>query len=215
MKNYNLLGIFLATALFYGCSSAPVQTNSIENAGQEKVLSRIDGLDARPEWVKESEPFRLDNSKVISIGMATIPADHRLEAGFRLSENNGRAAVANAIEQKFEAIFQTAEQGTSIDENQITYLSAEATKLTTNSVRVGRRYWEKVSIIQENGLPVVRYKLFSEITMPENEFKAAIADAIRKAKGKGTISQELAKRARDQLDRMTETTDRSVAKENQ
>lgn len=179
-----------------GCST----TNSKKisemqgNVGEERVLSRIDELSSRPNWVKESEPFRIEGGKVQSMGMTSIPADDRVEAAFRIAENNGKAAVAGAIEQRLDFVFQNAEEGTSMGSTQARYVGAEASKLTTSSLRPSKRYWEKVATTQENGQVTVKYRVFALVEMPENDFKSAIFDAIRRSQGKAGISAEFAEK---------------------
>jgi hypothetical protein len=144
--------------------------------------------------LKESKPFYIDSGKVYSLGSTTIPADHNINAAFRIAENNAKASVAHSIEQKLDFVFQNAEEGTSLGANQARYIGAEASKLTTNSLRLSNHYWEKVSLIQENGQPSIQVRVFSLVEMPENDFKAAIIDSVRKSQGKEGISAEFAKK---------------------
>lgn len=195
MKLKIQIGLLLL-AFSVGCSS----TNSKKiaeiqgNVGAERVLSRIDELSARPAWLKESEPFRIESGKVYSMGMTSLPVDDRVEAGFRIAENNGKAAISNAIEQRLDFVFQNAEEGTAMSTTQARYIGAEASKLTTSSLRPSKRYWEKVATTQENGQVTVQYRVFVLVEMPENDFKAAIVDAIRRSKGKAGISAEFAEK---------------------
>lgn len=191
-----ILAAILSVIVIAGCSS----TNSKKisemqgNVGEERILSRIDELSSRPSWVKESEPFRIEGGKVYSMGMTSIPADDRVEAAFRIAENNGKAAIAGAIEQRLDFVFQNAEEGTGMSSTQARYIGAEASKLTTSSLRSSKRYWEKVATTQENGQVTVRYRVFALVEMPENDFKAAIFDAIRRSQGKAGISAEFAEK---------------------
>lgn len=179
-------------AIFSGCSSAP--RIGVEHAGEERVLSRIDDLGSRPSWVTESNPFQIRDGQVTSLGMTTIPADNRVEAAYRISDNSGKAALASAITQKLEFIFQGSEEGTAMDATQARYIGAESSKLVTSSIRSSRHYWEKVAITQANGQLDLRIRAFSLVSMPENDFKAAIVDAIRRNQGKAGISAEFAKK---------------------
>lgn len=179
-------------AILSACSSGP--RVGVEHVGEEKVISRIDDLSSRPDWLKESEPFHIENGKVFSLGSTTIPADNNLSAAYRIAENNAKASVSHSIEQKLDFVFQNAEEGTSMGANQARYIGAEASKLTTNSLRLSKRYWEKVSMIQENGQPSTQIRVFAVVEMPENDFKAAIIDSIRKNQGKEGISADFAKK---------------------
>jgi hypothetical protein len=173
-----------------GCSST---TRSPENQS-DQVVSRIDNLSSRPDWLRESEPFKIQNSQVVSLGKTTIPGDNRVEAAYRIAENNAKAAIASAIEQRLDFVFQNAEEGASVDANQTRYIGAEASKLTTSSLRLQNRYWEKVSTVQDNGQRVTQYTVFSTVVIPENDFKQAILEAIRKQQGKGGLSQDFSKK---------------------
>lgn len=199
MKN----GLFIAvgltsTLLFASCSSMPKP--GIESAGQEKVLSRINDLGSRPKWVKEDQPFRVEDGQAVSLGQTTISADDRLEAAYRIADNNAKAAIATAIEQRLEFLFQNAEEGTAIDATQARYIGAESSKLVTNSLRLQNRYWEKVMVIGSDGRPNVLYRIFSSVVMPEQDFKMAIMDAIRKGKNRKGLSQSFAEKVDKQWD---------------
>lgn len=193
------------------CSSTP--SLRTPESQEDKVISRIDERSSRPNWLKESEPFRIEDGQVVSIGGTTIPGDNRVEAAYRIAENNAKAAIAGAIEQRLEFIFQNAEEGTSLDSTQARYIGAEATKLSTNSLRIGSRYWEKVATTTDSGERVTRYKVFANVTMPEADFKRAIVDAIHKAQGKGGLSPDFAKKVDQHWDKFTE--DRTPASSSQ
>lgn len=206
MKKY-----FLLLLLLTGCSSTVTNPTKAE-IEPDRVISRIDDLSSRPDWVKESEPFRIEKGAVISTGMTTISASDRVEAAYRIAQNNAKSAIAGAIEQKLEFILQNAEEGTSINSNQVRYIGVEASNLVTNSIRPGKNYWEKVATTQDSGERITQYKVFTTVTMPEADFKKSILDAIRKAQGKGGISKDFAKKVDAQWDKFVET---APADENQ
>lgn len=198
MKKYFLLLILLA-----GCTTS-VKNPTKAEIEPDKVISRIDDLSSRPDWVKESEPFRIEKGSVISTGMTTIPASDRVEAAYRIAQNNAKAAIANTIEQKLEFIFQNAEEGTSINSTQARYIGAEASSLVTNSIKPGKNYWEKVASTQDSGERVTQFKVFTTVTMSEEDFKKAIFDAIKKAQGKGGLSKDFAKKVDAHWDKFVE-----------
>lgn len=200
MKNLCLL--LLAFGLF-GCSST-VKNPTKSEIEPDKVISRIDDLSSRPDWVKESEPFRFEKGTVVSTGMTTIPASDRVEAAFRIAQNNAKAAIAGAIEQKLEFIFQNAEEGTSINATQARYIGAEASNLVTSTIRPGKNYWEKVATTQDLGERITQYKVFCTVTMPEEDFKRAIFDAIKKSQGKAGLSKDFAKKVDAHWDKFVE-----------
>ena len=196
--------ILVLVFLIAGCSSS-VKNPTKAEIEPDRVISRIDDLSSRPDWVKESEPFRVEKGAVISTGMTTIPASDRVEAAYRIAQNNAKAAIAGAIEQKLEFILQNAEEGTSVNSTQVRYIGAEASSLITNSIRVGKNYWEKVASTQDSGERLTQYKVFSTVTMPEDDFKRAIFEAIKKAQGKGGVSKDFAKKVDAHWDKFVES----------
>lgn len=178
-------------ALLSSCSSTQKQeeTEKAPVARPDHVIERIDNLSSRPSWISESEPFRIQGGNVVSIGLTEIPGDHRVSAAYRIAQNNAKAGIATAIEQKLEFIFQNSEEGSSFDTTQARFIGAESSKLLTNHIRPGKNYWEKVASWDEFGNQSIKYKVFSSVTMPEAEFKRAIKAAIKKAEGGQKLSQ--------------------------
>ena len=198
----------------YGCGSA-VKNPTKPEIEPDVVISRIDELSSRPDWLKESEPFRFESGKVLSIGTTTIPADQRVEAAMRVAENNAKASIANAIEQKLEFIFQNAEEGAVMGADQARYIGAEASSLITSSVRTDKRYWEKIATTQDSGERVTRYKVFSMVSMPESDFKKAVLNATRKAEGKVGLSKGFAEKVNKHWDQFTSNLPSSTPASNQ
>jgi hypothetical protein len=203
-----LILIGLGLLVFSGCSSTPSHRNS--ETEPDKVIARIDSLDERPSYISEAEPFRIENGAVVSTGMTTLPASDRAEAGYRIAQNSAKAAIAGAIEQRLEFIFQNAEEGTSIGATQARYIGAEASKLVTRSIRPGKNYWEKIATTTDSGERVTQYKVFSTIHMPEADFKRAIIDAIRAAQGKVGLSKGFAEKVDAHWDQFTGASTKDV-----
>lgn len=193
---------FSMLALCAGCAST-VKNPTKSEIEPDRVISRIDDLSSRPNWLKESEPFRIADGQVYSLGSTSIPGDQRVEAAFRVSDNNAKSGVANAIEQKLEFIFQNAEEGAEMGADQARYIGAEASSLITSSIRSDKRYWEKIATTQDSGERVTRYKVFSLVSMPEADFKKAIMAAVRKAEGKKGLSKNFAEKVDKHWDQFT------------
>ena len=87
----NVMYLIPLILLMFGCSSIPKVATS-ENT-PDVVLSRADDLSSRPDYIKETEPFQISNGDVVSLGMTTIPADHRIEAAYRVAENNAKRGI--------------------------------------------------------------------------------------------------------------------------
>ncbi len=206
MKKLILAG--LGVLILAGCSSTPSQRNS--ETEPDKVVARIDNLEERPKYINEAEPFRLENGAVVSTGMTTIPTSDRVEAGYRIAQNSAKAAIAGAIEQRLEFIFQNAEEGTALGATQARYIGAEASKLVTNSIRPGKNYWEKVATTTDSGDRITQYKIFSTVHMPEADFKRAIFDAIRAAQGKTGLSKSFADKVNAHWDQFTGISSKDV-----
>lgn len=212
MKTTNFIACMIATATFLGCSSVP---KSPPEAQPDKVVSRIDDLSSRPDWLKESQPFIIADGNVYSMGSTTLPGDQRVEAAFRVAENNAKAGIATAIEQKLEFIFQNAEEGAEMGADQARYIGAEASSLITSSIRSDKRYWERVATTQDSGERVTRFKVFSMVSMPEADFKKAILNATRKAEGKKGLSKGFAEKVDKHWDKFTSELPNSTPEQNQ
>ena len=184
-----------------GCGTS-VKNPTTAETDPDKVISRIDGLSSRPDWLKESEPFRFENGNVYSLGSTTIPGEDRVDAAYRIAENNAKAGIASAIEQKLEFIFQNAEEGTQIGADQARYIGAEASSLITSSIRPSKRYWEQVAT-SESGTRKVKQRVFSMVSMPEADFKKAIINATRKAEGKVGLSKGFSEKVDKHWDKFT------------
>ncbi|MEK7066092.1 MAG: hypothetical protein AAB965_00800 [Patescibacteria group bacterium] len=100
--------------LIVGCGTVSKYAGPAE-IQKDVVISRIDGLSERPEWVQESKPFRVDSDRVVSQGFSQIPVDHNLNAALRICFNNSKSHIASAIEQKLEFIFSQSAEGTEVE----------------------------------------------------------------------------------------------------
>lgn len=177
---------------------------SCSTANKDVVLARADDMSSRPDWVKETETFTVENGTVYMLGSHTMPATGRLEAGYRIAENNAKAGISGAIEQRLNFIFQNAEEGTGLDETQTRFIGAESSRLVASSIRPGKRYWEKVAmVIDADGNRDVQYRIFAQVTMPEADFKKAVQDAIRRNSGKKGLSADFAEKVNKHWDQFT------------
>jgi hypothetical protein len=200
-KHYALFFLILA-----GCSSHQnVQNQNFptDSELEEKVISRIDELNARPSWFKESDVFKIADGNVISLGASVIPGDHRVDAAIRIAQSNAKAGICSAIEQRLDYVFQNAQEGTAIDSNQVRFIGAEACKMTTSSIRNGKIYWEKVASRRDSGERFSQYKVFATVQMTESDLKLAILEVINKSAGKGGLSKDFAKKLEQHWDQFT------------
>lgn len=196
--NYKIIAAVGLSVALSACSSTP-KNPSPENT-PDKVVSRINDVSGRPNWLNEEKPFEIKEGSVMSLGQTTIPGDNRVEAAYAIADNNAKGAICSAIESRLDFVFQNAEEGTTIDSTQARRIGAEACKITTSSIRPGSRYWEKVAMTSDSGERVTRYKVFATVTMSEADFKRAVINAIRKQEGKGGLSQDFSKKVDEHWD---------------
>lgn len=183
MKKIILSSILI---LISACSTTP--KNPTPENMPDQVISRIDDLKSRPEWVQESKPFRIDSDTVASQGFAQIPSDHNLNAAYRICFNNSKTHIANAIEQKLEVLFQQSNEGTELDSATAQFIGSEMSSLSTSSIRSTKQYYEKVATTADSGERKTVYKVFCLSEMPVADFKKHLYQAMKKAENKGKIS---------------------------
>ncbi|MBL7672231.1 MAG: hypothetical protein JNM39_17260 [Bdellovibrionaceae bacterium] len=207
MKKITMLALPLLVA---ACSSTPkteMEKAVANNIGEERIISRIDEMKSRPDWLKESEPFRVEGGKVLSLGQTTIPASDNLAAAYRIAESNSKAGISHSISQRLDYVFQDAQEGTALDSTQSRYIGATASQLTTSALKTSKRYWEKVAVVQEGGQVSVQYRIFVLSEMDEPQFKTAVLDAVRKAQGKQGVSADFAKKVAQHWDKFVGNTE--------
>ena len=208
----NISPIVTLAFLLAACSSAPKQPAGAE-LERDVVVSRIDDLSSRPTWLKESDPVHVSDGFFTSLGETVIPADHRIDAAYRIAENNAKSQIAKAIEQQLDFVFQNAEEGTTMDGSQARYIGGEAANLTASTLRLDKRYWEKVATTQDSGQRITQYRVFVTVTMPEADFKRSVLDAVRKQQGKGGLGADFARKVDQHWDRFTGAANRESASE--
>ena len=84
---------------------------------------------------------------------------------------------------------------------QARFIGAETSKLVSSSLRVSKRYWEKVSAATSTNERTIQFRVFTLVEMPESDFKTAIVNAARKRQGKGGLSADFAKKVDQQWDK--------------
>ena len=191
--------LLLTAYLASGCAEMPQRPEF----DPDYVIERIDGLESRPDWLMESRPFVVENGTVTSLGQTEIPSDHRLEAAYRIAENNAAATISGAIQKKLDFIFQNAEEGTGLDRSEVRFVGGEASRLLTSSMHPGKRYWERIAYANSAGRVVTKYRVFATLEMPEDDFRAAIVNALRQTSQRTGISEEFADKVNDRWDELT------------
>ena len=190
--------IFILAYCVLSCTSTGVL-----NYQADTILSTMNDK-PQPDWADESQPFTIKSGKLYSVGVTEIRGDERPSAGTRIAENNARANIAKAVENRMEFIFQNAEEGLSYDSSAAKYIGSEMSSITSSEMRNEGSWWKRYAQSQEDGTRTIRYKIYSLITMDESVFKKAVHDAIRKASGQGKLSPDFQKQVNQQWDRFVE-----------
>ncbi len=191
--------ISIMALLVAACSSVDKQNQNL--AEPDVVLSRIDNMSERPNWIKESEIMTVQDGYVYFTGTQSSPVDSNVEQLYRVAELNAKSGIAKAIEQKLQFVFQNAEEGYSMDASQARFMGMEATEIMkTGSIRPYKKYWEKILTTNGDGQRVQKIQMFAIVRIPEADFKKAILDAARKREGKGGLSEDFAKKVNSQWD---------------
>lgn len=173
MRAKDLIYMCVPIICCQACSSTPA-TKGYED---DKTLSTLNGQ-SQPDWADESKPFFIRDGKAYSIGFTTLRGDDRPEAGLRVSENSARGNFAKAVEDRMEFVFQNAEENAGMDSTQAKFIGSEVSRLTSHSIRVESHFWKRYAQSSESGDRHIYYKVYSLVTMPENDLKKAIDDAI-------------------------------------
>ena len=174
----------------------PLALISCASGMNDTILARSDDLDKRPEWVSEDQVFKIEDGMVYMLGTHEMPvAGKRISTGYRIAENNAKAGLSSAIEQRLNFIFQNAEEGDTMGTDQARFIGGETSKLVASSIRPANRYWEKVvTVVDAEGTQDLIYRIFVRVSMPEADFKKAIQEAIKRNSGKQGISEDFAKK---------------------
>ena len=189
--------IFIIPAiLLAGCTS--IITSSIT---EDKVISRSDSRSSRPSWLKEETPLTSDKTYLYFLGQAKIPAERaNISMGYRIAENNAKNTIAGAINQNLNYIFQNAEEGITVDTNQIQFVSTESAKAVMSMALPSEHYWEKViSTVDAEGNKEMYYSIFARVKMKESDLKKAIDRTLN---GNSGISADFKKKVDQQWDNM-------------
>lgn len=177
----------------------------IKNYQKDEILATA-GDKSMPEWAErgETEPFWIEGGKVHSVGMAYIRGDEIPTAGARVAANNARSTISKAVENKMEFAFQQGAENFGFDSQVAKFIGAEVSSITSHSMREDGTWWKKVAQSDEDGSRKIRHVIFSHISMPETDFKAAVFKAANKGVTERKVSPEFQKQLGDQWSRFVE-----------
>lgn len=198
MRTKDLIYICMPLVCCQACSTA-----SVKGYQADETLSTLNNR-SQPDWADESIPFGVRDGKAYSVGVATLRGDERPEAGFRIAENNARANFAKSIENRMEFVFQNAEENASLDSTQAHYIGSEVSKLTSHSMTLSGQYWRRFAQTNEDGSRKIFYRIYSLVTMPEQDLKKAVDDAINGRVQQKKLSTAFQSKVDQQWDRFVE-----------
>lgn len=165
--------------LLSSCSSTEKHIVNDVVIEKDIVLARMNDASERPDWLDESTPMYVKDGYIYALGNTTLDGEARVEAGYRIAENNAKAVLSSSIEQKLDFVFQNAEEGTDLTSTQAKFIGGEFSNLTANSLLPNKRYWEKVAMSKSSGQKTIIYKIFATVKMKESDFKTAVLESIK------------------------------------
>ncbi len=187
-----------------GLSLSACSTKSyVKNYQEEKILATASNK-SQPDWADETKVFWVEDGKVHSLGITQIRGDERPEAGVRIAQNNARANISKAIENRMEFIFQGAEENASYESTAAKFIGSEVSSVTSHSMRADAQWWKRFEQSEEDGSRKIYYKLYALETMPEEDFKRAVFAALNKGVQKHQLSESFQKQVDKQWDRFVE-----------
>lgn len=198
MKKYYALALGLLTA--FGCSTNRPRIG-VENAGKEVTVATMND-ESKPSWVEKAleRPFYFEDKQVVSIGSTTLSGDSRIDAGFKIAEANARAAIGRVITNRMDSLLHVAEEGTDFQGIQLQSITAEATKLTASGMKSSRRFYERVAVTGDDGIPRVQIRFWSEVTMSQEDYQKAVVQVAKNAEAKSGLSSAFSKRVEKHFD---------------
>ena len=192
------LCLFIIGTLISGCSSP-----TMKGYEKDETLSTLNDS-SQPDWADESHPFVFRAGKAYSLGVTTLRGDERPEAGERISENNARANISKTIEDRMEFIFQNAEENASLDSTQAHYIGSEVSSLTSHSIKLEGNWYKRFAQSQDDGSRRIFYKIYSLVSIPEDDLKRAINDSISGKVAQHKLSDDFQAKVNSQWDRFVE-----------
>ena len=168
-----------------GCQSAPVKIT-------ETVLERSGHADKRPDWINESEPVKMSDVQMTSIGFATIPENFNLERGYETAESSAKKGIIRELQKRLQ-------KATPASEDQADVISNKAVHSLSEKIQRTSQYWEKVSAHPVGSSASKDFKfnrVYTQVSLSKADLKFAMTGAVASAtseEGVGKLPQESAK----------------------
>lgn len=178
------------------CSSKPLMPNG-QKFEKDQILSTASNK-SMPDWAEigETQPFRVDDGKVYSVGITQILGDERPEAAARVATNNAYANISKHVSNKTEFILQNSEENFSHDGSYAKFIGSEVSSITSHEFTNEGVWWKRYATTQSDGSRKVLYKVYSLVTLPESKLKLAVHKAIE-----GKHERKLSEGFQKQIDR--------------
>lgn len=202
MKKYLLVSFAFLTT--FGCSTSQPRIG-VQNAGKEVTVATLND-ESKPSWVKKAaeQTFYVDDGQVISIGSTTLSGDSRIDAGFKIAEASARANIGRVITNRMESLIHVAEESADFQGIKLQSITAEATKLTASGMKPSRRFYERVAVTGDDGVPRTELRFWSELKMSQDDYAKAVVQTAKNAESKSGLSPEFSKQVEKHFERFTE-----------
>ena len=189
---------YLGVLMFTIVASACATSYEASNKPIETVVATSDGMQVRPPWINESVPFKTEQGLITALGIAQIPTDYRLEAGFDIAKSNAQRRLSRELEERMAVMSDNSDVA-----DQAGYIGDKAVTSLSSSLSQGPTYWEKIAIQSANGNSEV-YRMYTTVSVSEDAYKKAIKTAADDTEKKNIneMSPELPKVLTDQWARL-------------
>lgn len=159
---------------------------------KDEVVATMEDSD-RPKWATLSSTLTAKKGKIYVVGYTEGLASNRISSLVRVADNNARFEIAREITNQMNYIYQNLEEGLSDDGGMSRFYGTEVSRFLANGIRQEKRYWEKVRTYDEDGQPVIKIRVYSQISMKKIELKKAVRRAIAE-------NNQLNKAIKDRID---------------
>jgi hypothetical protein len=147
----------------------------------EKTVSKMDDKD-RPAWANQEKVVSLKDGKFQILGFQELPADAKISAAFRLSDNSARTELSKMVDTQFSSILQNLEEGVGDDGNLSRFYASEVSKNVLRELKIASRYWEKVQSFDRDGVKTYRLRVYSLAEIPESHYKRLVRERMERDK---------------------------------
>ena len=162
--------IFMISFVLVSCSSI-----------SEKTLSSMDEKD-RPAWANQEKVVSIKDGKMLILGFQEVPADAKISAAFRLSDNSARTELSKMVDNQFSSIFQNLEEGLGDDGTMSRFYASEVSKNVLRELKIASRFWEKVQSFDRDGLKTYRLRVYTLAEISEANYKRLVREKVEREK---------------------------------